>query len=72
MKRDDEDESLHLQSLLFDGRYFYSDWTHFINHNRTISLPFARGQFARISTECAHWDRSQVARHTHTQTPQKR
>lgn len=33
----------------FNARYFYSHWTHFINHNRTnrTVMHFMRGQFAR-------------------------
>lgn len=33
----------------FNARYFYSHWTHFINHNRTnrTLMHFMKGQFAR-------------------------
>lgn len=73
-----KDESLHLGSCCFDRRYFYSDWTHFINHNSTDSIPplcvqnyvpvLQQGQFARTFGECVRWERSQVARHWYRKT----
>lgn len=59
--RDEWIEVWIIGSSLVDGRYFYSDWTYFINHNWTFDRSwflFGIGQFARTFAEYVHWDYS--------------